>query len=261
MLDKETVLWLVSTAPQVLAALTGISFASLTFRLDTLDRQINGSDDLAADIQKGIKGFLHKYFKDVLVISIITIAIDIVYILICDWLFDGCEILMIMLSLFMIINLACLAFLCRFTLKLSDPNLPRIATESSLHNHLKKIGKTKDDSVKDDNRMDSKEKKSVDAGTYIIHFKQLEGALHRLFSNIDPEKRLTVREMINRLGTDRLITKEQRLVLIDINRMRNIVAHDSDINEVDIIFDNQLDECIQLINEIGEKLQVREDCQ
>ena len=232
-IDRETVLWLVSTAPQVLAALTALSMAALTFKVSSYDDMIS-RDDTQTDILGDVKQSLYHRFQWVVIPSICVIAIDLLYICFADWVLECENRSTWLLVIFFILNLICLGLLCDFPLRLVNPNYAKKLLDKRLKEYNK--GTT-----------------SVDAGTFILHFRDLEKNLKQLYPNWDGQKPLTTYEMIKGLGVDKLITKDQYNDLMSLNRLRNYIVHDADYKTVDKDMDDMLLKYIQ----ITENLQIR----
>ena len=232
-IDREVLLWLVSTAPQVLAALTGLSLTALTFRVSSFDDLIS-RDDTMADVLGGLKKDHYKKFKWVVIFSISIIAIDLFYIHFAEWVLECSNRLFWLISIFFLLNLLCLLLLCYFPLNLVNPN-----------NQKRVIDKLVKEYDKGNN--------STDAGDFIMHYRELERNLRDLFPYSNNEKSLTTYEMIRELRADKLINEDQFYDLIKLNKLRNYIVHEPDIQKVDNGLYDMLLRYIQIVDNLKER--------
>lgn len=232
-IGTDTLLWLVSTAPQVLAAITGLSLAALTFKVGSIDDQI-ARDETLYDALNGLKVDFYHRFRRVVIFSISIIIVDLLYINFSDWIISSNVRLIWMLILFFVANLICLILLCVFPLKLINPNHYKKVVDK-LVNEYNKGGNT------------------VDPGKFLVKYRELENTLRKFPNFSNNEKFLSTIEMIRGLLADGVINKDQYRDLKDLNRLRNLVAHEPDIREVDGESFDHLKEYIDILKGLSVK--------
>ncbi len=71
-MDKETLYWLFSTAPQALAAIIGIVFTGLIFMSGNIDNRVR-EDPTLSEIGDEAKTIMHRNMKVIAVFNIIAI--------------------------------------------------------------------------------------------------------------------------------------------------------------------------------------------
>lgn len=228
-MDRELLFWILSTAPQVLAALVGLSFAAMTFKVGSIDAIIE-KDDTQLEIQNEVKKLLYKSFKRIIIPSIVVITCDLLLIIITDWLLE-CEFRRWgTIVSFVVLNTYCLARLCLFPLTISHPE------------YVKKAAKFFNNS--------SSSSMTVDAATFILHFRDFERELRRLFPSTSEQSVMPVRQMIRLLKTDNILSVHDIDRMLQINQMRNVVVHESEIQTVDKSLDDDLQMYINIIRGI-----------
>lgn len=265
-IDKDIILWLVSTAPQVLAALAGLSFAALTFKVGSIDERIS-RDYTRVDLL-GFKKSLYQTYKWVIIPSIGVIAIDFVYICGAEWVVDDNVRFYCMIGFFALLNLICLIMLCVFPLILVNP-----AYESYV---VDKLVKETEEELKPDVQPEEKpeekkpeakkpEKKgiysvrvrpTVPRRKYLLRFQDLEGKLYDLFIETpDPlaksRKRNPALEAIEALKSSRVITDTQHDDLLKLTKIKDYVKHQPDVDSVGEVAYNKLDAYVKTLEALG----------
>ena len=74
-MEKETMYWLFTTAPQAIAALVGIIFTGMFFMAESIDNRVRADQSLT-EIAESAKTALYKSMKVVAVLAAITILYD-----------------------------------------------------------------------------------------------------------------------------------------------------------------------------------------
>ena len=74
-MEKETMYWLFTTAPQAIAALVGIIFTGMFFMAESIDNRVRADQSLT-EIAEAAKTALYKSMRAVAVLAAITILYD-----------------------------------------------------------------------------------------------------------------------------------------------------------------------------------------
>ena len=253
MVDQETVLWLVSTAPQVLAALTALSMAAMTFKVGSIDSLI-GRDDTQTDILEGLKIALFRTFKWIVIPSICVIAVDLFYIYFSEWITKDEIRLLCLIILFMFLNLGCLVLLCIFPIMAIAPDFKKRVIKDLMKKDQEEYHTKNGETCEKKDEKHEQDAQTVDPGAFIIRFRDLEGNLRRIVNTQKEKRPMTTLEMIRAIYTDRLITKDQFFDLLRLNRTRNFVAHEPDIEFVDKFTYDKLNDYVASIEELANSL-------
>lgn len=226
-MDREVFLWLVSTAPQVLAALVGLSFAAMTFRTSSIDNLIS-KDDTLSDIEAEVKRLIFKGFKFVLIFGVSVIAIDLELVASAGQIYFSSVFGGALISVFLLLNAIGLVSICAFMITVGNPEYHKVAAR----NLIQLYGNG-----------------PVAPANFIMHFRDLEVALRKLYPPKEQQKPLTARDMIRLLAIEEKINKNELDDLLSINRLRNLIVHGEDIVTVEKNIDDRLKEYTRRVEE------------
>ncbi len=217
-MDREVFLWLVSTAPQVLAALIGLSFAAMTFRTSAIESLIS-KDDSLLEIEGEVKRLIFNGFKLVLVLGVLVIGIDLGYVASAGRIDFSSSLSCALVYVFLFFNAAGLLSICLFMITVGDPEYHKVAAK---------------------NLMKSYRPGTVSSSEFVMHFRDLEVALRALYPQNGQQRYLTVRDMLRLLASDGRISKNEYYELLNINRLRNLIVHGDEIDKVEQDLDDKL---------------------
>ena len=137
-MEKETMYWLFTTAPQAIAALVGIIFTGMFFMAESIDNRAK-EDQTLIEIVEAAKKALYKNMRVVAILSIITIIYDLVLvglvetIVACDSLAEWT------LGLFVILNISTIYVTFKYVFQTVNPSY-----FNKIANNLSKEYKTGD---------------------------------------------------------------------------------------------------------------------
>ena len=265
-IGTDTILWFVSTAPQVLAALTGLSLAALTFKVGSIDERIS-RDSTRVDLL-GFKKSLYQTYKWVIISSIGVIAIDFVYICGAEWVVEDTVRLYSMIGVFALLNLFCLIILCIFPLILVNPAYESYVvdklvqeTEEELQPDVKP--EEKPEEKKPEAKKPQKKtarfvriRPTVPRSKYLGRFRDLEGKLYDLSIELPDlvmkgRKHNPALDAIEALKSSRTISATQHDDLLKLTKIKDYVKHQPDIDSVGEVAYNKLDAYVKTLDSLG----------
>lgn len=215
-MDKETMFWLFTTAPQAIAALVGIICTGMFYIAGNIDNKAKDNPSLF-EIAEEAKKSLYDEMQTVVILSVITIVYDIVLISFAPTLDikNSCKSIVFFL-LFVLLNLSSVIYTVKFVFQTIDPNsFDRIAKEIS----------------------DTFTPGDVDQLLFLSHYMEFERIARRF--NLQT-KTNSIREIIHIMASMGVINKDDEKALFEITTIRNVIAHGQYDKNVDRSADEQL---------------------
>lgn len=218
-MDKETMYWLFTTAPQALAALIGIIFTGMFFVAERIDNRAK-EDQTLIEIAEAAKKTLYKNMQVVAIFSIATIIYDLVLvglveiIVACDSLAEW------VIGLFIALNISTVFVTFKYVFQTVNPGY-----FSKIAAILSKKYKTGD----------------VKSEVFIDHFIKFERAARDLPIVNQMNARFTgTRDIVRILVSNGIITPEDERTMMEINKIRNLIVHGEKIDKVSRSYDDEL---------------------
>lgn len=244
-MDKDTLYWILSTLPQVIGALTGLLIAGITFLFQSLDKEMEKDESSIPAIQE-IKKRTYSQTISLLIVSISAILVDVILLGVTPWLSNKMDslcwlnwdeiIITIIISVFAIgLNLGSFAMLYKILKHTLNPeNLQKVNT-SLAEKENKNIP------IND----------SVSPQEFLDYFIKLERVIRDYFPH--SMQRNPLRNMINQLVGENIISRDDIGRIQSIINKRNIFAHGGDIGRVD---NNIIQFITQITAELENKLHI-----
>ncbi len=226
-MERETMYWLFTTAPQAIAAMVGIIFTGMFFMTESIDNRAR-EDQTLTDIAEAAKNALYKSMRIVARLSIITIIYDLVLVALIeiienDGIFAECAI-----GLFIALNLSAVITTFIFVFQTVDPSyFSKIAANLS-----KKyaIGDVKSE-------------------VFIDHFIKFERAVRKLnIVNQINARFVGIRDILRILVSNEIITPDDERRMKEVNKIRNLIVHGEKIEKVSRKYDDDLLRITDIIN-------------
>lgn len=234
-MEKETMYWLFTTAPQAIAALVGIIFTGMFFMAESIDNRVRADQSLT-EIAESAKTALYKNMRAVAVLAAITIIYDLFLVALvtklaeedCCW--TGWPIL-----IFAALNFCTIYCALRYVFQAVSPH------------YFNKIAANLSSQYKSG---------EVDSSDYINHFIAFERAARNApFIQQMNEQHVTVPMIIRMLVSHEIINRDEAGQMFEINKIRNLIVHGEPIDKVDRKFDDTLQE---ITNKVIEATQGRQ---
>lgn len=254
-MKAETIYWVFSTLPQVLAALTGLVIAGLTIYDQNLRREVGKDDTLGTIIDPlldNVYAFSRKFFG----LSIFSIIIDVVCLYFADGIseitqdFDkllGCQQAILILAVIIVVGVNILSLLAIFPIlnPVLNPNyrnqLTSLLTKEVVTQLNNLEGENRISSSPDKSESESKnntkgfKQESVKPMIFMDYFRQFEKAVREYFpGSMDKGKREGLTSLLRKLAQNNVISSGQLQDLLPIVKLRNLYAHGGDIGNVNI---------------------------
>jgi len=268
-MSADTLYWILSTLPQVIAALTGLLLTATTFVYQNLDK--NEKDvvyDFSIEIIEGVKKEIHKSTIRLLVVSIVAIIYDVVWLAFTSWiswqisafafLSSRCQFWIIVFWLALIgINTTSLLLLIMLLRQILDPEFKKKVVVK-----MSKIEKAKNNeqtskSKNDDNTAESEADSKFD-NTYasvspevlIQHFRLFERSVrqYKIDNHLLGQQPIPLRAQIRKLADEMVIPKQDLNDINHIIKLRNLYLHEGDIGNVSKELDDKLLRITQILN-------------
>ena len=209
-MEKETMYWLFTTAPQAIAALVGIIFTGMFFMAESIDNRVRADQSLT-EIAEAAKTALYKSMRAVAVLAAITILYDLFLVAFVSELADkGCcwtEWLIVIFAAFNISTIYCALY---YVFQAVSPNyFDKIAA------NLSRKYKTGE----------------VDSQEFINHFIAFERAA----------RNIPFIQQMNEQYVE-IINRDEAGQMFEINKIRNLIVHGEPIEKVDRKIDETLQE-------------------
>lgn len=225
-MEKETMYWLFTTAPQAIAALVGIIFTGMFFMAESIDNRAK-EDQTLIEIVEAAKKALYKNMRVVAILSIITIIYDLVLvglvetIVACDSLAEWT------LGLFVILNISTIYVTFKYVFQTVNPSY-----FNKIANNLSKDYKTGD----------------VKSEVFINHYIKFERAARDLAVINQMNARFTgIRDLLRILVSNGIITPEDEKRMMEISKIRNLIVHGEKIEKVSRSYDEELQRITNII--------------
>lgn len=240
-MDRNALDWLFSTAPQALAALVGLIFTGVAFIHGAIDKA-KAQDDTSSDIYEEMKREIHSYMKRIFICAGVAIALDLVLLVLNpiknDFQFSikgEFDIYFLIAGLVFLFNLFTIGYSLHFVLLVASPNYFKTT--------VKRLS-------------ESLGKGDVEAMSFLKEFRELETVLKNLpiYDTGELHRQPTMSEMLSRLKLLPQLSSQDIDRLYQLNRLRNIISHNSDVNYVDRDAYNDVQVFIKQINELKDKL-------
>lgn len=231
MVSTETLYWFFSTVPQVIAALTGLSFAAMTFKSSKID-EIIAKDDTKSEILEELKKLIYKSFKIMIIPSIFFIAYDLLLLYGIEWLSAHIIIEHIAVDFFLSGNLVVLILQVVFPLTISNPSYQKEAVENLIKDSNYKPG-------------------TVDASTFIMDFRELEKAIREKAQDMDGvTEHPSVRMLANYLKSKGSLSFRDVNDISNLSRLRNLMIHEGAYDTIEQELDQRLKELTNKVKNI-----------
>lgn len=204
-MDKTTLYWLFSTAPQALAALIGIIFTGLFFISGNIDNRVR-EDPTLSEIAEAAKVIMHRNMKVIAVLNIIAIIFDLMLI-------AGTNCLMgewscwsdTFVCAFAVLNLSAIIVTFYYVFDIVNPKyFDRIA------NNLSK----------------AYQQGTVDPYEFVRNFSELEKAARDRLNLNQAERFIPIHEVLNMLVADRILSKDDISNFYYMRKLRNLILHE-----------------------------------
>lgn len=220
-MEKETMYWLFTTAPQAIAALVGIIFTGMFFMAESIDNRAK-EDQTLIEIVEAAKKALYKNMRVVAILSIITIIYDLMLVAFVDRIegvrddsFTDWSI-----GLFAVLNVSSVIVTFKYVFQTVDPSY-----FSKIAAILSKKYKTGD----------------VKSEVFIDHFIKFERAARDLAVINQMNARFTgIRDLLRILVSNGIITPEDEKRMMEISKIRNLIVHGEKIEKVSRSYDEEL---------------------
>lgn len=219
-MEKETMYWLFTTAPQAVAALVGIIFTGMFFMAESIDNRAKEEHDLL-EIADAAKTALYRNMKVVALLSAITIVYDLFLTSIAVKMANPYFCLTFWLVVaFAILNISTIWLTFKYVLQVVNPNyFDKIAA------NLSSKYQTGD----------------IDKSVFINHFIQFEHvARNTPFIQKADGRYLSIPEIIRLLVSHEIINRDEASQMYEINKIRNLIVHGEPIDKVDRKIDENL---------------------
>lgn len=219
-MDRNALDWLFSTAPQALAALVGLIFTGVVFVLGIIDRA-KEHDPEGEDVFMEMKSDIHRNLRRIFWLAGMVIISDCVLLTLNPieegkkfTLAGNFDLYLLLAGVLFVLNVLTLCYSLCFILQVANPNYFS-DTVQRLSKDLKKG--------------------SVGISDFLMKFREMEKALRVLPLDISLQNQrpLSVNEMIRYLTTTRQLRRNESIRLLELNRLRNLIAHGSDIETVE----------------------------
>ncbi len=230
-MDKDTLYWIFSTAAQTIAAYVGLLLAGLCFIYGKLDHIIE-KDNSLIEIYEVIKNKIFNKIILTLIITGTTIIYDITVLFGVPYIVSKKGIAIIIIALLLLMNILTIYLTISILKLIMDP---------------KYIKKEADNIVKD--YIPRNKTKSIPIEIFIKHFIEIEKLLRSYISNYSEKEYLSLRELLNIFFSQEGIGLAQRNDFLMVVRLRNLVLHGGEINNIEKKYDDTLLDLTSLVKE------------
>lgn len=221
-MEKETMYWLFTTAPQAIAALVGIIFTGMFFMAESIDNRVRADQSLT-EIAESAKTALYKSMKVVAKFAAFTIIYDLFLVSLVTKLSDkdSCWAFWL-IGGFVVFNAVVIIVTLYYVFQAVNPN------------YFNKIAAN----------LSSKYKTGeVDSSDFINHFIAFERTARNIpFIQQMNEQHVTIPMIIRMLVSHEIINRDEAGQMFEINKIRNLIVHGEPIERIDRKFDETLQE-------------------
>lgn len=251
-MTEETLYWILSTLPQVIAALTGLLLTATTFVYQNLDK--NESDisyDNSVEIIEGTKTEIHNSTIRLLIVSIVSIIYDISWLAFTPWLsqkiswfqllgIDYQLAIIVFWIVLIIINLSALLLLINLLRKILDPQFRKKIVDKmskkEKDNNIKEISEKENEIVNSTSQDEESDKNPVSVSPEILikYFVEFERIVRQydLYPPDSSHHPVPLRVHIRKLAEERILPKRYLRDIDKIIKLRNLYLHGGDIGNV-----------------------------
>lgn len=204
-MDKESLYWLFSTAPQALAAIIGIVFTGLFFMSGNIDSRVR-EDPTLSEIGEAAKAIMHRNMKVIAILNVIAIVFDLLLIagtkfFIGEW----SNWTNTFVCVFAVLNLSAIIVTFYYVFGIINPKyFDKIA------NNLSKVYK----------------QGSVDPYEFVKNFSEFEKAARDKLHLSQSERYIPIHEILNMLVANRTLSREDIRDFTDMKKIRNLILHE-----------------------------------
>lgn len=203
-MDKDTLFWLFSTAPQVLAAIIGIVFTGMFFMSGNIDSRVR-EDETLSEIGEKAKTIMHSNMKIIAVTNVIAIIVDLIMLAFTPSLTDNwncCSFRCV--GFFAVVNLAAIIVTFYFVFDVVSPKyFDRIANNLS---------------------QDFQEG-SVDPYEYVRNYSAFDKAARDKLRLSQTERYIPIQEVLNMLIANGILARYDIKDFKEIRKIRNLILH------------------------------------
>ena len=219
-MEKETMYWLFTTAPQAIAALVGIIFTGMFFMAESIDNRVRADQSLA-EIGDSAKTALYKNMRIVAVLAAATIVYDLFLVAIVKLMAGESFCLSRWLIIFFAaLNFSTICCALNYVFQAVSPN------------YFNEIAKN----------LSSKYKSGeVDKQVFLGHFIDFERVARSLPVIRQMDGRyFSIRDILRVLVENQMITPDESRMMSEISKIRNLMVHGEPIEKVDRKLDDEL---------------------
>lgn len=226
-MERETMYWLFTTAPQAIAALVGIIFTGMFFMAESIDNRAK-EDQTLADIAEAAKKVLYRNMRVVAILSITTIIYDLVLVGLMK-IIVNCHIFAEWaIGVFAVLNLSTVITTFKYVFQAVNPG------------YFGKIAA---------NLSKEYEAGDVKSEVFINHFIKFERAVRNLgVVNQMNARFVGIRDILRILVSNEIITPDDGRRMVEINKIRNLIVHGEKIETVNRKYDDELLRITDIIN-------------
>ena len=234
-MEKETMYWLFTTAPQAIAALVGIIFTGMFFMAESIDNRVRADQSLT-EIAESAKTALYKNMRAVAVLAAITIIYDLFLVAFVTKLAEeDCCWTEWSILIFAVLNFCTIYCALRYVFQAVSPH------------YFNKIAANLSSQYKSG---------EVDSSDFINHFIAFERVARNVpFIQQMNEQHVTIPMIIRMLVSHEIIDRNEAGQMFEINKIRNLIVHGEPIDKVDRKFDDTLQE---ITNKVSDAMQGRQ---
>ncbi len=234
-MDRNALDWLLSTAPQTIAAFIGLIYAGASFIHGKFDDKIN-EDATYEDIIHEAKLQSYTTFKSILWFTFSIISIDLICLFVnpivndkhfsFSGIFDiyfSITLTIIILNIFVVYKAIC------YMKEIMNP----LYIDNTIKNLASKYNKG-----------------TIRTGLFIESFINFEKVLREQYKDENLSRPLTISQMSRELLQQNIINKKEFTDIMNINKLRNIILHGGDVPMIEKDIDDK-------IKEITHKITIR----
>lgn len=230
---KDIFYWVFSTLPQVIAALTGLLIAGTTFFFSSLDAKAS-NDETVSDFIFRVKTSIHKRCDRLLRLSVLAILIDIIWLLFTPSLsetFKSWKATELAIQLLLIVIIVGVAFvnllvfirLCKLLNTILNPSLQKNVIEVMTKEVI------------------GNQNSTVSAMDFFDKFRTFESEARRITKPFFTDNRYpSMMQVVNMLVQMEVMPANSRSELLELVRVRNLIAHNNNLKELPQKYYDQL---------------------
>lgn len=224
-MDYNTIDWVFSTLPQILATFVSLLVTGVIFFHSRLEKEICSEDTWYGIIQSFQK-LIWKKLKNILLTTLLFIAIDL-FILTNDKTITTCPYNKLGTYLYCILNFYPIIAIFKLVLEIMKPN----KFDDVIHNMAKK---TKTGGVD-----------FINSSEFLSHFIDLERNVRKKYTHVEKHTNFpTIRIIMQYYFETGVINKEDFDSFLHALQLRNLIVHGGEVNQID----KDIDESIRMIN-------------